>query len=145
MTLRSSDAVVVVRDEGGWTCGYLAARRGAAQGWIRAKDIRPLTFDAKPPLSAWLGTWKLGDGRITIQSSNGRLQLDGESYWHGFGDNVHSGEFSGQAIPSGGHLQVEDDACKIDLALWGQYLLANDNDECGGANVRFWGVWRRAK
>ena len=31
------------------------------------------------------------------------------------------------------------------LALIGKYLLANDNNMCGGANVRFWGVWRRAR
>ncbi len=47
--------------------------------------------------------------------------------------------------PAGNHLHVEDDACHIDLALIGRYILANDNNGCGGANVRFWGVWKRAQ
>jgi hypothetical protein len=39
---------------------------------------------------------------------------------------------------------TEDDICTVNLALLGNYLLANDNNMCGGVNVRFWGVWKRA-
>jgi hypothetical protein len=87
------------------------------------------------------------ENRIRIQNSNipGKLSLEGEAYWHGFGDNVHSGEFSGEATPTGNklHFTDGDDSCTIDLALSGKYILANDNNTCGGLNVRFWGVWKR--
>jgi hypothetical protein len=143
--IKTGDPVVVNRVEGEWTCGYLLARKGSAQGWVRSREIRLVTFDPNPPLNAWAGTWVQGENRIRIQTSNtsGRLDLQGEAYWHGFGDNVHSGDFAGRASPAGNHLHVEDDSCAIDLALFGKYILSNDNNSCGGANVRFWGVWKR--
>jgi hypothetical protein len=144
-TLKTGDPVVVNRVEGDWTCGYLVGRKGSGPGWVQSRDIRLVDSDPNPPLTAWTGTWVQGENRIRIQSSKipGKLALHGEAYWHGFGDNVHSGEFSGDAIPLGNHLHVEDDSCKIDLALMGKYILANDNNSCGGLNVRFWGVWKR--
>ena len=146
-TIKTGDPVVVSRVEGDWTCGYLTSRKGAAQGWVRSKDLRPLTFDPNPPLTPWLGTWVQDENQIRIQSSKtpGKLDLEGEAYWHGRGDNVHSGAFSGEATPTGNHLHVEDDSCKLDLALIGKYLLANDNNMCGGVNVRFWGVWKHSR
>lgn len=146
-TLKSGDPLVVNRVEGDWTCGYLAGRKGSGQSWVRSRDIRMVSFDPNPLSTAWAGTWVQGQNRIRIQGSTvpGKVSLHGEAYWHGFGDNVHSGEFSAEASPSGNKLHVEDDSCKIDLALLGKYIVANDNNMCGGANVRFWGVWRRAR
>ena len=143
--IKTGDPVVVGRIEGGWTCGYLVTRKGASQSWVRSKDLRLLEFDPQPSLAAWTGTWVQGANRIRIQNSKspGKVSLEGEAYWHGFGDNVHSGEFSREASPVGNHLHLEDDACKIDLALISKYILANDNNMCGGMNVRFWSVWKR--
>src|SRR5579863_3763135 len=67
-TLKTGDPVVVSRVEGDWTCGYLTSRKGAAQTWVRSKDIRPLTFDPNPPLTPWLGTWVQDENQIQIQS-----------------------------------------------------------------------------
>ena len=143
--IKSGYPVVVTRVEGDWTCGYLTSSKGSGQGWVQSREIRLVDFDPNPPLAAWAGTWVQDENRIRIQISKttGKLALEGEAYWHGFGDNVHSGEFSGEAIPARNQLHVEDDSCKIDLALWGKYILANDNNSCGGLNVRFWGVWKR--
>jgi hypothetical protein len=145
--LKTGDPVVVNRVEGDWTCGYLVGRKGSGQGWVRSRDIRLVDSDPNPPLTAWTGTWVQQENRIRIQNSNipGKLSLEGEAYWHGFGDNVHSGEFSGEATPTGNklHFTDGDDSCTIDLALSGKYILANDNNTCGGLNVRFWGVWKR--
>ena len=105
--------------------------------------------DPNPPLTAWLGTWVQGENRITIERSNtpGKLSLDGEAYWRGGRDNVHEGAIAGEATPQGNRLHYEEgsaESCNIDLALIGKYLLASDNNKCGGMNVRFWGVWRRS-
>jgi hypothetical protein len=146
MGLKPGDPVVVNRVEGDWTCGYLAARKGSAQGWARSADIRPVEFAPSPPLTAWVGTWVQGENRIRIQNSKtpGKLDLKGEAYWHGRGDNIHSGEFSAEATPAANKIHAEDDECKIDLALVSDHLLANDNNMCGGMNVRFWGLWKRS-
>jgi hypothetical protein len=146
-TRKTGDPVVVTRVEGDWTCGYLVGRKGSGPGWVRSRDLRSVDSDPNPSLAAWAGTWVQEENRIRIQSSNsaGKLTLHGEAFWHGFGDNVHSGEFSAEATPTGNHLHVEDDSCKIDLAMIGKYVLANDNNICGGLNVRFWGLWHRAR
>jgi len=149
MPLSPGDPLVVNRAEGDWTCGYLTARKGSAQGWVHSSDLRPVVFDPKPAIAAWAGVWVQDENRIQIQISKtpGKLHLDGEAYWHGRGDNVRSGEISGEATPIGNHLHYSeggDNACTVDLALVGKYILANDNNQCGGMNVRFWGIWKRA-
>jgi hypothetical protein len=42
-------------------------------------------------------------------------------------------------------LALEDDICKLTLRLVGDFLVADDNGECGGVNVTFDGVYRKKK
>lgn len=148
MRLRAGDPVVLNRTEGDWTCGYLVARDGSAQGWVRSTELRPVASDPNPPSSAWIGTWVQDENQITIQAcprdAPATLTFDGKAYWHGPRNNIHSGRVSVQARPVGNRVHLDDQLCKIDLALSGKYLLANDNNMCGGLNVRFWGVWKRS-
>ena len=149
--LAPGDTVVVYQAEGDWTCGYLTQSKGAGPGWVRSNDIRPVGFDAAPPLDAWRGTWANGEDRIRIQTSQapGKVELKGEAVWHGrTKDAVNTGDFEGDAAPVGNHLHFVEsgtDSCTVDLTLIGKYLVANDNNLCGGENVRFWGVWKRAR
>jgi hypothetical protein len=147
MALKLGDPVVSTRAEGDWTCGYLVARKGSAQGWVPSAYIRPLPLDPNPSLDAWVGKWvQKGDSIIIVTTKTpGKLDLEGEAYWHGVGGNVHSGSLSGEVRPVGNKLHYsEGDICTVDLVLLGKYMLANDNNMCGGMNVRFWGLWRRA-
>jgi len=146
MRLRPGDPVVMNRSEGDWTCGYLVARDGAAQGWIRSNHIRPIPADPNPPVTAFIGTWLQESNRMRIRASKtaGSLELTGEASWHGRRGSVNTGEVSAVSAPQGNKLHFQDDACRIDLALLGRFILANDNNMCGGANVRFWGIWKRA-
>jgi hypothetical protein len=141
--------VVVFQVEGDWTCGYLSQHDGAGPGWVRSKDIRPVPFDPNPSPDAWAGTWANGEGRIRIRRAEtpGKLKLQGTAVWHGLKNVVHTGGFDGEATPDGHHLHFSEAgaySCMIDLTLIGKYLVADDNDRCGGANVRFWSVWMRA-
>jgi hypothetical protein len=54
--LAPGDTVVVYQADGGWTRGYLCQSKGAGPGWVGSNDIRPVNFDAAPPLDAWLRT-----------------------------------------------------------------------------------------
>jgi hypothetical protein len=59
---------------------------------------------------------------------------------------VHTGEFAGEAASVGNHLHFMEgsaDSCTVDLTLYGEFILAVDNDRCGGMNVRFSGTWKR--
>jgi len=144
------DTVVVFRNESDWICGYFSSSNGSAPGWVITKDTRLVDFDPNPPLEAWVGTWTQREDRIRISLSKaqGKLALEGNGIWHGIKDVQHTGEFAGEATPNGNRLhfvQGDSDSCTIDLGLSGNYLIANDNQRCGGMNVRFWGVWRRSK
>jgi hypothetical protein len=147
MRLRSTDPVVITQTEGDWTCAYLVARDGAAQGWVRSGDLRAIPSDLNPPLAAFIGTWLQDSNRIRIRASKtvGALELTGEASWHGPRGSVNTGEVSAIAAPQENKLHIQDGACTIDLALSGSFLLANDNNMCGGLNVRFWGIWKRAR
>jgi hypothetical protein len=58
----------------------------------------------------------------------------------------HTGEMSGEAAPNGDRVVFVDgeDECHVDATLLPPFLLARDNDRCGGANVRFNGVYLRS-
>jgi len=146
--LAAGDAVTPYHTDGDWTCAYIQQSDGAGPGWVKSRDLREVAADPAPPLDAWFGSWRNGQGRIRIEASrpSGKLRLAGDAEWHGVGDVVHTGNFEGEAVPEGNHLHfVEGGAgsCTVDLTLIGKYLVASDNDGCGGMNVRFWGVWKR--
>ena len=106
--------------------------------------------DPNPPLSAWTGKWKYGENNIAIQPAKqpDKLELSGDAVWHGSGDVVHTGDFQGEAAPAGNKLHFADrnaDSCAIDFRLLGTYMVADDNEKCGGINVRFSGLWRKEK
>lgn len=144
--LAAGDVVAPYHADGDWTCAYIQQRDGAGPGWVKTSDVRDIPADTAPPLGAWAGTWANGLGRIRIAASNGKLHLTGEAEWHGPGGVVHTGDFEGDAAPQGNHLHFVEagaDTCTVDLTSIGRYLVANDNDRCGGMNVRFWGIWKR--
>lgn len=140
--------VQIYRQQGEWTCGYVSSRDGAGPGWIRTAALRVVPYDEQPPLSAWVGTWAGGEDRVLIRTGSepGTLHLVGSANWHGK-YTKHFGDTKGSASPIGNHLHfVEDgtDSCTIDMTLLNRYILASDNQACGGMNVRFEGIWKRA-
>ncbi|MBV9268102.1 MAG: hypothetical protein JO061_18180 [Acidobacteriaceae bacterium] len=151
LPIHPGDAVLVYRTENGWTCGYVSRWGvGAGPAWLPDGDLRAVQVDANPSLSAWLGTWTNGEDQIKITQSTtaGELDVSGSAEWHGRPGVVHTGAFKGHAEPSGNRLHVaegtESYSCSVDLTLLGKFLQTSDNMNCGGANVRFGGLWRRA-
>jgi hypothetical protein len=138
--------VLIYRNNGEWTCGYGVDRHGAGPAWFRTKDLRPLEFTTDPPIEAWYGVWKDGGDRVAISASKnaGELRLVGNAIWQGANGNEHFGDAKGKAVPSGNRLHIVDGGCVIDLTLAGKYILADDNQGCGGMNVSFSGFWKRA-
>jgi hypothetical protein len=148
--LAAGDAVTPYHTDGDWTCAYLQQKDGAGPGWVKNDAIREVKADPAPPLEAWFGKWGHGDDEIRITAVKGiaQLHLAGDAVWQGGAGVAHTGDFEGDAVPAGNHLHfVEDgpDSCTVDLTLIGKYLVADDNQMCGGMNVRFWGIWKRGK
>ena len=138
--------VVIAFSDGDWTCGY-----APGPVWIPSAALQPLRFDLNPPLKAWTGTWTGGEDRVVISLSEvpGKLDIKGAAEWHGARGVSHDGAFSGQVQPDGNHLRFREGrppewGCVVSLTLFGKYIVADDNQKCGGMNVRFWGIWKRA-
>jgi hypothetical protein len=135
-----------VRDE--WTCSYYEDGRGAGPVWFRSTDLRPIRYDLNPPSAAWVGVWTNGSNRVRIAPEKaGGLRVTGKATWHGLKGVEHYGDLDGSASPSGNRLHLAPDGpdgCVVDMTLLGKFILANDNDGCGGMNVRFQGFWRRS-
>ena len=147
--LNPGKRVVTGRSAGKYVCAYVpGADGGGSAGWLDWSSLRPLRVDVVPAASSWVGRWSDGGNptlRITGQS--GVLGITGEAFWPQpdpmAGWPVHSGNIGGKLIRRGNQAQYNVDECKIDLTLLGDLLVAGDNERCGGANVRFNGVYRR--
>ena len=84
-------------------------------------------------------------GTATISPGSGdTLRIEGHAWWLGARGVSHSGSIKALAVPSSNRLHFVEMTCVLDLALVGKYIVAEDNQQCGGANVRFWGIWRRS-
>lgn len=141
------DEVIVSRTFGDWVCSWYQPARGRETvGWIPAQRLSVSPPDARPPLAAWLGAWEFYGNELRLGRGGraGALRVEGEATWVGANPgNVHTGGVSGEAVPAGNVLEVEEDICRVTLQLVGTYLVADDNNECGGLNVTFSGVYRR--
>ena len=140
--------VQIYRQEGVWTCGYVSGHDGAGPAWIRTGALSLVRYSDHPSLSAWTGTWSGGEDHVTISHADtpGALHLAGSAVWQG-SYTSHLGDTKGVATPIDNHLHFLEGgpgSCSIDLILLDRYMLAEDNQACGGLNARFQGIWKRA-
>ena len=54
------------------------------------------------------------------------------------------GQVEARATPRGADVEFVEDTCRVRVHSLGEVLIVADNSECGGMNVRFNGVYRRA-
>lgn len=127
------DPVVVAQVFGDFACAWYVGAKGNTVGWLRTTDLAPEV----------VGTWKYYDNAVTIASTPTGLTVKGVALWHGLGDNVHFGEIDGALTPTPGGYTYDDGTCTVRFQRVGAWLALSDNGNCGGANVRFDGVFRR--
>ena len=145
------DVVLIGHARGDYVCAFYPNRQGGTAGWIPAHDLARLPDPPSPRLEAWVGTWRDGDDTIRLAVKGDALTAEGEAFWPGLdsdpkmmpgGPNI--GDMGGTAHPRGASVVFEDqDGCRVALRLIGAFLVATDNHQCGGLNVRFDGVYRR--
>lgn len=135
-----------------WGCAWYQPKKGSPTiGWIPTNrlDLLPGGLNLAP--QDWLGKWKYYDNSIEISKGGaGELAVKGSAFWKGLGDNIHIGELDHKAKPAGNILMLGENEtseydCKVTMRLLGKYLIASDNNNCGGANVTFSGVYRKTK
>ena len=142
------DQVLVSRQYGSWVCSWYQPRKGhETVGWLPAESLSIYEPDARPGLAEWLGLWNYYDNTLNVRrgGKTGFLTVKGDALWRGLGDNVHVGAVAAEAQPQGNELILVEEECRVVLKLVGDFLLASDNSECGGANVRFNGVYKRGR
>lgn len=146
----NGDTVVTGRDLGRYRCAFFPNKVGGSAGWVDRSKLRPLPV-AAPTLQDWVGDWKDGDNGLRITVRGGQLLVDGDAYWPSanptpeqrpYGPNL--GQVEARATPHGADVEFVEDTCRVRVHSLGDVLIVADNSECGGMNVRFNGVYRRA-
>ncbi|MGK9066330.1 hypothetical protein [Stutzerimonas chloritidismutans] len=155
--LVNGDELLVGREEDGWACGWYFSSTREFVGWLPSRHVRTDDAMPAPTASDWVGRWLpiAGGNRILIThpSPDSPLTVEGEAMWQGGRNSdgepiVHIGAFSGHARPSGDLLTISegDDEfdCQVTLQHVAGHLVVTDNSRCGGLNVRFDDVYRKA-
>ncbi len=144
--LIAGDRVLVSRKYGRWICAWYQPQKGSETvGWLPADKLLVSEQSARPLPANWIGLWKYGKNSLDIRrdGKTGRLKVKGSAIWEGSRDNVHVGGVEAAAQPEGNELALVEEECRVTLKLVGDYLVAEDNSQCGGVNVRFNGVFRK--
>ena len=164
------DQLIAASRLGAFTNVTFVSRAGkVSSGWIETAGLTRIA--APPPTArAWVGRWRAWENDIEVKPIGaGRYRIEGtalwgtEDPWRVENGGVHVGEFSAAVSLSGDRLAfattwsrddpvdhpalaygaANESACRIRLRLLGTYLIAQDNHQCGGANVTFTGIYRR--
>jgi len=149
----AGDEMLVTPEAKGWVCAWYFSKKHEIVGWVRATEVTPLPTRT-PALAEWAGAWKGAGAELEIAADkDGSLHVTGMATWLGAtlenGEQVvHDGEIDDSAKPSGNRLEIGDTsdeyACHVVFTLVNGYLVANDSGYCGGVNVNFSDVYRRA-
>lgn len=160
------DVVLTGPEQNGFLCTTFTNLRGVeTTGWLPASSVAPLPGPFAPQPKDWAGRWVSGyDQDIDIKLlPDGSLKIKGNATWGGQDPDrvrlgaVHVGELDAQTKPDGDMVaftmgdqtlrfdEGDPTDCRVRLVRRGPYLVAADNNNCGGANVTFSGTYRRKK
>lgn len=146
------DVVLLAQRQGAYVCAFYPNKVGGSAGWVAASSVQSLPTVADPKPRAWNGTWHDGDNQLQLLANgDGSVTVNGNAYWPSADPDPqqspggpHLGAVTARGYPEGQKMQVKEDTCQVSLHLLGELLVVSDNQECGGANVTFNGVYRRA-
>ncbi len=162
--LMAGDPVLTGPVQGRYVCaGFQGAKGAQTIGWLPAEAVVALP-DAEQRPSDWAGDWIAPEQELVItEAAAGALAVKGDATW-GMGDpqrrlngGIHTGEVAGTTRPVNGVLAFsmgadnstqpyeagDEFSCRIRMLRRGPYLVARDNNGCGGVNVSFSGFYRR--
>lgn len=149
----SGDTVIVSKIRNAWACAFFPSKGGGTAGWLPTGQLALTPVDTRTRPDRWLGEWS-SEGNPTIRFAEklGKVHASGKAFWPGppgthDWPSIHEGEIDGPVEIAGqtGHYGEDENLCEVKFTLLGDYLLAGDNRNCGGANVSFSAVYRRVK
>lgn len=165
----AGDVLVASDTHGAFTSATFVSSTGKTRsGWLQSTGLTRVAGG-----TSWRGAWKAWESEIKVAPGRirGTLHVEGSATWGGHDPQrvaigaVHVGEFAvdtrsvgdriafsvDEGAESGAMARPFDDApdeeyrCRVQLRLLGPYLLAHDNNACGGANVSFTGTYRLSR
>ncbi|PTQ74144.1 hypothetical protein [Pseudomonas sp. GV071] len=142
------DNVLISKVDSSWACAWYQGKKRETVGWIEAEKIQPAD-DPLPATSDWLGTWTAPASSIKIErQTQEQLRVTGNATW-GSGASTNVGEIDGTLLLQGRYAVTKDGedafACVVEFTRVGRFLIAHDNNNCGGMNVSFDGVYVRSQ
>lgn len=146
------DVVVLAQRREGFACALYPNKVGGSAGWVAQASVQPWPSAAQPTPQAWNGNWHDGDNALQLTANgDGSVTVNGDAYWPSANPDPeqvpggpHTGSVTARGYPGGNRVEVSENECKVRLQLLGDLLVVADNQDCGGANVSFNGVYRRA-
>lgn len=146
------DLVVLGAKHGDFVCVDYDNGKGSRGGWLPSSALEPAPLHSDP--AAWVGAWKRVEADITIEQAKDGLKASGEATYGSLDPErvkrgaVNLGSFSGPLALKNGQGRIVDDdfvsGCNIKLARAGEFLFVRDNNVCGGMNVSFSGLYKKA-
>lgn len=146
------DLVIISKLRGEYACAFYVPSQTA--GWVKTGRLALQRVNQAPAPQAWVGQWQGAFGAedlVIKQQENGLLHITGQAFWPGKpGEtdwpSIHDGMLEGTLRLLGNRARYDDaDLCEVNFTLLGDYLVAGDNRQCGGANVSFTSVYRRVR
>jgi hypothetical protein len=132
--------------------------------WSRPDGSKPLPFSLRAagtiapptPFDFYTGRYKRSgkhSAEISVQRlPDGKLKIEGEAYWVGNNDNIHTGDISGIVSVKDFQAVYTDQnmPCKLTLIFGSDekikkaiITVSGDEGNCGGMNVTFNGTYER--
>lgn len=166
----AGDRVIVSGSTGDFLCAHFVAprKRGdktyqeiVRSGWLTGADLAP---EPPPKPVAWTGAWSRVEATIAISagSAPGTLNIKGDATFGAMDPDrvkrgaVNMGEISGVVTPKDSALSfamgdkgaipiasADKSDCKVWMRRVGPWLLVDDNQQCGGMNVSFRGLYAK--
>lgn len=150
--LVSGDVVFAGPPNRGFRCAYYGSSNGKiVAGFIPIENLEALVEDNGMSIDFVIGTWKYESDSIEIKAASaGQVSGDGQAYYQ-TAETENEGGFSAQAPLAAGQKELvfkegnDETSCVVKLHRRGPYLVASDNNYCGGLNVRFDGIYTKAR
>ena len=150
--LVSGDVVFAGPPNQGFRCAYYGSSDGKiVAGFIPIENLKALVEDNGMSIDFAIGTWKYDSDSIVIKAAAaGQVSGDGQAYYQ-TAETVNDGAFSAQAPLAAGQKELvfkegnDESSCVVKLHRRGPYLVASDNNNCGGLNVSFNGIYTKAR
>jgi hypothetical protein len=143
-------------EERGFRCAYYygSAKGILIAGFLPVENLQSVSREDGLSAGFLAGKWEMRPGphlapnTITIEGAGPeRVKGSGQAYYQS-AETVNEGSFGDDDVtvgPGTKEVMFHDGICDVTVRRRGTYLVAEDNGNCGGMNVRFEGIYVRAR